>query len=797
MENTKGKTEKSLSVPQYFSWVNHNNDGTTEEITLTNLDFFAWLKREFGMNIEIYAFDAGNFDSPDYKFFDPENEQFKKNFPNGFSKVAERARELGIKLGYWCGPDGFGETEEDAEKRSRQIIDLVEKYEAGLLKFDLVGGDIRPEKIPMFEKTIIECRKICPELIVLIHRLNIGDAQRFATTFLWEGLESYTDVLIRNRNCAPHHRECGLRRGLVPDMLRLTEDHGVCLSSCLDYFEDELVVQAFSRALILSPEIYGTPALLRDDEFPRLARIYNLAAKYRKQLVEGFPLKDDDVCRFGENAVSRGDARTRVMTFKNLEWKPFEAVIRLDETIGLSADGDITVVQYHPTQRLLGPFKKGDIVRVPVAQFRTCLVVASVDGVDDILLSNCDYEVVRDVAGSPVTVNIARANGNVRVLSQGFKSASLDGKKTPELLADGTEINVNVINKEPEYLGKFELCDTPDFAEALYEADCFATDGHSLEMQSLIRAGKTKYPEVEAARNAFFGQEGYWIRGCDPEYMFDGKDETFYDARSRKYGRRIKNGCLRVDLGKEILADSVRIEVFAADEGSEGCVPNVFPDLGQTSRDRVSWHDMPLVSKKEFRRAEEPFPIENVDRKIYDKGSRVELVYSAAAQFRYLRLPSPPDHIHALEFYKDGKKLDVGTPKASNMLAAFKDFDRIVSTRKLTVEVPADASPDAFITVAVDDIYGNDSLYVAAVCNGEYIGCFDRAPAHPVNWWGHWVVECSHKSSHYIRVDENMRGKKIDIYALHFDFDMEDFRVFAYLCESKGTMLGAELKLER
>ena len=65
--------------------------------------------------------------------------------------------------------------------------------------------------------------------------------------------------------------------------------------------------------------------------------------------------------------------------------------------------------------------------------------------------------------------------------------------------------------------------------------------------------------------------------------MFDGKDETFYDARSRKYGRRIKNGCLRVDLGKEILADSVRIEVFAADEGSEGCVPNVFPDLGQTS----------------------------------------------------------------------------------------------------------------------------------------------------------------------------------------------------------------------
>ena len=130
------------------------------------------------------------------------------------------------------------------------------------------------------------------------------------------------------------------------------------------------------------------------------------------------------------------------------------------------------------------------------------------------------------------------------------------------------------------------------------------------------------------------------------------------------------------------------------------------------------------------------------------------------------------------------QRLSFGNPRWKCTLQVFHDGEQ-------------HAGQGADITVAVDDIYGNDSLYVAAVCDGEYIGCFDRAPAHPVNWWGHWVVECSHKSSHYIRVDENMRGKKIDIYALHFDFDMEDFRVFAYLCESKGTMLGAELKLER
>ena len=50
------------SVPQYFSWINNTNEGSTETQTLINLEFFEWLKEVYGMEIKIYAWDAGNFD---------------------------------------------------------------------------------------------------------------------------------------------------------------------------------------------------------------------------------------------------------------------------------------------------------------------------------------------------------------------------------------------------------------------------------------------------------------------------------------------------------------------------------------------------------------------------------------------------------------------------------------------------------------------------------------------------------------------------------------------------------------
>ena len=104
-----------------------------------------------------------------------------------------------------------------------------------------------------------------------------------------------------------HNRVQAISRGLVPDLKRLTEDCGVCLSSCLDYWEADLILQAFNRCLILAPELYGNPWFLRDDEFPRLARIFNLHQRYRDILVKGMVL---DAERYGPLSVARGNDAT-------------------------------------------------------------------------------------------------------------------------------------------------------------------------------------------------------------------------------------------------------------------------------------------------------------------------------------------------------------------------------------------------------------------------------------------------------------------------------------------------------
>ena len=80
---------------------------------------------------------------------------------------------------------------------------------------------------------------------------------------------------MHNPVCAMHNRAYIFTRGNIENekgkLMRTFEDHGVCLSSCMDYFEDDIVYQAFGRCLILAPEIFGNPWLLKDSEYPRLA----------------------------------------------------------------------------------------------------------------------------------------------------------------------------------------------------------------------------------------------------------------------------------------------------------------------------------------------------------------------------------------------------------------------------------------------------------------------------------------------------------------------------------------------
>ena len=249
---TSGADEKTPSHPQYFSWINNTNEGATEKQTLINLNFFRYLRDRYDMQLDIYAWDAGNLDGASGTYADFTQGKLQKQYPNGYGPCAKAAADVGIRLGVWGGADGFGDTPEEEAARKELIVSLCRDHGFALFKFDTVCGSLRAEKRAVFAETIQECRKYVPDLVLLNHRNNLGEAEIYATTFLWGGTETYVDVHIANPVTAMHNRAFLFSRGHIPGLQRLTEDHGVCISSCIDYFEDDLIYQAFSRSLAVS-----------------------------------------------------------------------------------------------------------------------------------------------------------------------------------------------------------------------------------------------------------------------------------------------------------------------------------------------------------------------------------------------------------------------------------------------------------------------------------------------------------------------------------------------------------------
>ncbi len=200
-----GADERTPSRAQYFSWINNTNEGATEGQTRVNLAFFEWLRHEYGMQIDIYAFDAGAMDGSSF-YGSTDSERFHRQFPRGFGPLAELAGRMDCRLGLWCGPDGFGETPEDAQSRIETMVGLCRDHNFALFKMDAVCGQLRPSKREEFIRLMTECRRHAPDLILLNHRLDLGEGLPHATTFLFEGAETYIDVHMANRKTATHNR---------------------------------------------------------------------------------------------------------------------------------------------------------------------------------------------------------------------------------------------------------------------------------------------------------------------------------------------------------------------------------------------------------------------------------------------------------------------------------------------------------------------------------------------------------------------------------------------------------------
>jgi hypothetical protein len=741
-----GADENTPSRAQYFSWINNTNEGPTESQTKINLNFFKWLKEEYGMQLDIYAFDAGAIDGAGY-YGSVKSQKFKNQFPRGFKPVYEQAKSQGVRLGIWGGPDGFGDTPEEEKERIDLMVGLAKDYQFELFKFDGVCGNLREHKQDAFIKMMQDVRKYSPNLILLNHRLNLGKGLPHATTWLWEGAETYTDVHMQNRTTAPHHRQQAIARGLPPNLSRLTEDHGVCLSSALDFWDDELILQAFNRSLILAPEIYGNPWLLKDSEFPKLARIFNLHKKYNNLLVTGMVLPEN---KYGPHAVSRGDEKTRILTLRNLTWDQVSYSISLDKEIGLSqSSADLYLYQYHPTEKFIGKFKAGAKVQVEVMPFRSALFVIRSTPADEITVEGTDFEVVRNVAGKDIQLKLLGLPGTEKSIKlssvpAGYSSALLGSKESSQLLK-GSTIKVSFEGTPLKYpahrnLGELKSAGLPADAEALYEATCYSADNNALEVRSLERSGETKIKEVEAARDAFFNQALFIERGIWDKNLFDGSEETdFYVSRRWRGDVTVNGGGVRVDFGETIELDSIKLMV-----GSEKFLQPLKSTENidaYVSTDLTTW--VPVIMRA---------------------GKVIETTIPNGIKVRYLKLDQTPERISEIIGYKNGKSVSRKNWRASTLFSPYwkMEFTKCWQHSTILTEVP----DNSYLALAVNGKHGPEGVYAALKIDGKIAGFPDRSVSYPSNTWEVPVKVGDSNYTFYFSLTPEMKGKKIEVFLM-------------------------------
>jgi len=767
-----GADPSTPSRSEYFSWINNTNEGPTDAQTRINLEFFRWLNEQYGMRLDIYAFDAGAIDGANF-YGSMDSDRFRRQFPQGFGPIAREAAGMGTRLGIWGGPDGFGNTPESELARIEQTVSLCREYNFELFKMDAVCGPLRPEKYEAFDQMMTECRQFSPNLILLNHRLDLGPGTRHSTTYLLGGAETYIDVHMANAVTAPHHRACALDRELPPNLTRMTEDHGVCLSSCLDFWEDDLVLQAFNRGLILAPQIYGNPWLLADSEYPRLAQIFNQQRRYGNILVNGQILPES---AYGKNAVSRGDGKTRLITLRNLSWESRIFKLHLDDSIGLnpaSCELPVQVKLLHPWCEVIqashgdqsdSVFKWGDEVPVTVLPFRTALVRVSCEPDDAWEIYGCSYEVIRDVSGQPLEIRLLGdpgSNAKVTWKGQGSGTLTVDGATVETNGVTCLEVNFKGEPVSRDWHRK--LVDLqpaevlPDDAEALYEATCFAADNNALEVRCLERSGPTRIDAVQRARDAFFEQPIFFAREIWDKNLFDGDTDTGFSVNLRWGDPRIKGGAFRLDLGEirevdHILLntpDEFGLQPLKSEEGVTAWV----------SRDLKSWKAVTFLA-----------------------GRQMDIDLSGLGPWRYLRIDSSPLRLMEVSGSWQGTPVDRTQWRASNLFAPYREqhwnASMIFKARKawtaaFTVE---HYWPGAYLCVAVEGIHGSENVTAAFRMGDRILGCPDRAPSFPSNTWECAVRGSDRNNTFFLPISEDMVGKQMEVIVIGMDPEHLDLK---------------------
>ena len=788
-----GADNTTPSKAMYFTWMNHGWEGSDEEQTLVNYRFFKWLYDTYGMKLDIYLFDAGNVDGSFlfwlHPFHDsayeitiqPDNNRphtigqvwlnnkafycgapnFKHKYPEGLHKIKSSFDTMGTRLGMWLGPDGYGSTPADAEYRRNMLVGLARDYNMALFKFDNCCSPLRDEKRGEFARTMEEIRKYTPDLIALNHRINLDEkALKHMTTFLWGGQETYVDILISNTKTATHARVANLDRGLPPNMQRITEDHGVCLSSCLDYWQDDLIMQAFNRNLIIAPEIYGNPWLLKDDELAELARIFNLHREYNDILVDGKMLPED---RYGKHAVARGNDHTRFITMVNLSWNKTQRTVTADETTGITKEGTYEIRQYHPTEKILGTVRKGEGIPVVIEPFRSALIRITPVEKAGKGIKGIDYQIIREKKGTPTEIALLGKPGHSYTLqlTENYDKKTLEGKK---LRNNSKTITVKFPGKKLQkdshrmLTDKFEKEPVPENAMQLFETMAFQTDNNALEVRSLIRSGNTTIPEVKEARDAFFNSPLFKELGIWDKQLFDDDEETrFCHHRSRyeaiAYDRpeHYQWGCLRIDMGQKTTIDSLVLS---------GIIPDYQCTRAEVSNDLLHWEKVTTMQ---------------------DSGKLT--LQLQGKEYRYIRIEKSPETVAEAVGYYHGEKIPRTTWKATNLYRSYQQ-QPAVSTFKTTIRLD-EIAPGSYLTVPLDGIHGVEGAYTIFNIEGQYHAATERITSYPANAWEGAVVEKDSNYTYLFPLTPEMKGKEIEIIILAFDKDKTNFKPSVWITSAR------------
>lgn len=765
--------EDSPSITEYFSWVNNTNEGSTEKQTLINLAYFSYLQQRFGTRIDIYAWDAGNIDGAAGTYGTMTSDRFRANYPNGFGPIASAAEKIGARLGIWGGADGFGDTPEEEQARYEMIVSLCRDFHMQLFKFDTVCGMLRADKRDVFHRMLTECRQYSPDLVVLNHRNDFGAAQKYVTTFLWESAETYVDVHTYNSIPAPHHRACTLLRGYPEGLKRLCEDHGVCLSSCLDYWQDDFVLHAFGRCLILSPQLYGNPWLLRDDEQANLAYLMNIHRRYRERLVRAIPLPDS----YGMYALSRGDESARFVTLRNVTWKEETITVSLKD-LGLREGQQYEARIEHPFVESLGLVDFDTPFTVVVPPFRSMLLRVEEAPIPGLAPMGARGRVIPNAKGGVDAIVLYGHSGSAADVTLTGELAKYEGadehskallaQKSVHFAFPGTAFD------PPKALGALTACAVPDDAEQLYEATCFAADNNAMEVRSLYRSGETAIPEVSEARRALFEQDTFVYRGVWDRYAFDGRDDTFFSASVQQIDQRIHGGALRLDFAQP--ADRVEITFILEDPETVEAM------TAQAANEDFVFVPATLDSISPFTNRTYNYVPKLVPLMETHHGREVTVSFSFPAS-RYLRIANAPCRVVHVHAWLGGEELPRDHMRASNLFGLYERFP----AEKAFSGTYSLGHPEkgSVLCVGLEGKHGFEGAYAALRIDGKLIGAYDRAVSYKCNQFEHFARPREEGYTYYFPITEEMAGKTAEIVVLRMRGGKDEFVPSAYIVEAE------------